>query len=447
MSGHDSTVDAGTSTSVAAAPGAAAATSSVVAAVGRFRWVICALLFLGVTKNYMDRQVLSVLKTTLQHDLHWSETDYGKLVFVFQMTYAAGMLAVGRLIDKFGTRTSYAVAMFFWSLASMAHSVASSLSSFLVARAALGLGESGVFPASIKAVSEWFPKKERALSTGIFNAGSNVGAILASLLVPWVTLHWGWRWAFLITGALGFAWLALWLLIYRKPEEHSQCSPAELAYIRSDAVEPVGKVKWMTLLPLRQTWTFAVAKFLTDPIWWFYLFWVPDFLERNHGVHLKQLGLPILVIYVIADLGSVAGGWLSSSMIKRGVAVNVARKTAMLICALFIVPIAYAYRVSGLWEAVLLIGFAAGGHQGFSANLFTLASDLFPTRAVGSVVGIGGMAGAVGGMLIAIVVGYVLQWTGSYMIPFFIAASAYLVALAMIQLLSPRLTPAQVGQE
>lgn len=412
---------------------------------GYFRWVICGLLLLGTTKNYMDRWVLSALKTTLQHDLGWSEINYSNLVFAFQAAYALGMLVVGNLIDRFGTRLGYAIIMGFWSLASMAHAVGSSLSSFFLARIALGFGESGVFPASIKAVAEWFPAKERALATGIFNAGTNVGVILAGLSVPWVTLHFGWRWTFVIVGSLGFAWLALWLVLYQKPEDHARCSKAELEYILGDTPQPVEKIKWLSLLPYRQTWAFACGKFLTDPIWWFYLFWVPDFLERQHGVHLAQLGLPILVIYLISDVGSVAGGWFSSFLIQRGVSVNTGRKFAMLACATGIVPIVFACRVSGLWPAVLLIGLAAAGHQGFSANLYTLTSDLFPKRAVASVVGIGGMAGAVGGMLIAKIVGYVLQWTGSYMIPFLIAGSAYLVALAVIHVLTPRMEPAAIS--
>src|SRR6266404_931492 len=413
--------------------------------VGYFRWVICGLLLLGTTKNYMDRWVLSALKTTLQHDLGWNEINYSNVVFAFQAAYAVGMLVVGRFIDRVGTRLGYAIVMIFWSFASMAHAIGTSLSSFFMARIALGFGEAGVFPASIKAVAEWFPAKERALATGIFNAGTNVGVILAGLSVPWITLHFGWRWTFVIVGSLGFAWLALWLLLYRKPENHPRCSKAELEYIQGDTPQPTEKIKWLNLLPYRQTWAYACGKFLTDPIWWFYLFWVPDFLERQHGVHLAQLGLPIVVIYLISDVGSVAGGWFSSSLIQKGVSVNAGRKIAMLVCAIGIVPIVFAYRVSGLWPAVLLVGLAAAGHQGFSANLYTLTSDMFPKRAVASVVGIGGMAGAVGGMLIAKIVGYVLQWTGSYMIPFVIAGSAYLVALAMIQLLSPRLEPAKIN--
>ena len=411
---------------------------------GYFRWVICALLLFGTTKNYMDRQVLGVLKTTLQHDLGWNEIDYSNLVFAFQAAYAVGMLLVGRLIDRLGTRLGYALAMAFWSVASMGHAVASSLTSFVIARSALGFGEAGVFPASIKCVAEWFPKKERALATGIFNAGTNAGAIVTPLVVPWITMYWGWQWAFVITGALGFVWLIFWLLLYRKPEEHSHVCKAELDYIRSDPAESVAKVKWISLFPHRQTWAFVTGKFMIDPIWWFYLFWIPDFLQRRHGLSLMKIGVPIMVIYVISDVGSVAGGWLSSWLIKRGKSVNAARKITMLLCAFSVVPIVFAYRTESMWEAVLLIGLAAAGHQGFSANLFTLSSDLFPAKAVGSVVGIGGMAGAIGGMLIAKIVGYVLQWTGSYMVPFFIAGFAYLAAVAAIQVLSPKLEPARI---
>jgi len=415
--------------------------------VGHFRWVICALLLFGTTKNYMDRQVLGVLKTTLQHDFGWNEIDYSNLVFAFQAAYALGMVVVGRLIDRLGTRLGYALAMVFWSLASMAHAFAGSLGGFAIARASLGFGEAGIFPASIKTVAEWFPTKERALATGIFNAGTNIGAIATPFLVPWITVHWGWRWAFILTGALGFVWLLFWLWLYRKPEEHPRLSKAELDYIRSDPSEPTGKIKWVSLLSYRQTWTFMLGKFMTDPIWWFYLFWVPDFLQRQHGLKLLQIGAPIMVIYLIADVGSVAGGWLSSSLIHRGRSVNFSRKTALLICAVAVIPIAFAYRIESTWGAVLLVGLAAAAHQGFSANLYTLTSDMFPSRAVGSIVGIGGMAGAIGGMLIAKIVGYALQWTGSYMIPFLMAASAYLLAVAVIQILSPRLEPALISAD
>jgi ACS family hexuronate transporter-like MFS transporter len=413
---------------------------------GRFRWVICGLLFFGVTKNYMDRQVLGVLKGPLQHEFGWNDIDYGNLVFAFQAAYAMGMIFAGRLIDRLGTRTGYAIAMVFWSIASMAHAIANSLVTFGIARAALGFGEAGVFPASIKCIAEWFPKKERALATGIFNAGTNIGAIITPLVIPWIAVHLGWRWAFLFTGALGFAWLVVWLLLYRKPQEHSYCTSSEREYIQSDSESRSGKIQWAQLLPHKQTWAFATAKFMTDPIWWFYLFWIPDYLQREHGLRLTQIGLPILVIYVISDLGSIGGGWFSSRLIRRGVSVNVARKWAMFFCALCVLPMAAVYRLSGLWPATLLIGLAAAGHQGFSANLFTLPSDLFPSRAVASVVGIGGMAGAIGGMLIAEIVGHVLQWTGSYIVPFFMAASAYLLALLFIHLLSPQLIAARIGE-
>jgi MFS transporter, ACS family, hexuronate transporter len=412
---------------------------------GHFRWVICALLLFGTTKNYMDRNVLGVLNVTLQHQFGWSQVDYSNLVVAFQAAYAVGMLIVGRLIDRLGTRVGYALAMTFWSLASMGTALAGSLTGFAISRFALGFGESAVFPASIKAVAEWFPKKERALATGIFNAGTNVGAILAPLVVPWIDLRWGWRAAFVGVGGIGFIWLALWLAIYRKPEDEPRVSQAELEYIRSDPQEPSGRIKWARLLPLRQTWAFVAGKFLIDPVWWFYLFWIPEFLQTKHGLSLKGIGLPIVAIYLISDVGSVAGGWISSFLIRRGRTINAARKIAMLICAIGVVPVVFAYRVESTWSAVILIGIAAACHQGFSCNLFTLTSDMFPTQAVGSVVGIGGMAGAIGGLLIATVVGHVLQWTGSYMVPFLIAGSAYLVALGMIQILSPTLEPAQIN--
>jgi MFS transporter, ACS family, aldohexuronate transporter len=412
--------------------------------IGYFRWVICGLLLLGTTKNYMDRQVLGVLKVTLQHDFRWNEVDYAKLVEAFQLAYAVGMVAMGWVVDRLGTRLGYALAMVFWSLASMGTALANSWGGFAISRLALGLGEPAVFPASIKAVAEWFPKKERALATGIFNAGTNVGAIITPLIVPWIVVHWGWRSAFVGIGAIGFVWLAIWLLVYGKPEEHARVSKAELGYIRSDPQEPQGKTKWVRLVPLRQTWAFAMGKLLTDPIWWFYLFWVPGFLQEKHGLALTGIGIPIMVIYVISDVGSVAGGWMSSFLIKRGRSVNAARKIAMLLCAVGVVPVVFAYRVESTWAAVALIGLAAACHQGFSANLYTLTSDMFPARAVGSVVGMGGMAGALGGLFIATVVGHVLQWTGSYMIPFVMAASAYLVALGAIHALAPRLEPVKI---
>jgi ACS family hexuronate transporter-like MFS transporter len=423
------------------------ALSATGAVIGRYRWVICALLLFGTTKNYMDRQVMGVLKTTLQHDRGWSEIDYGNLVFAFQTFYAIGMLFVGRLVDRIGTRKAYSIAMVFWSLASMGHAIARSFTSFLVARSALGLGESALFPASLKAVAEWFPKKERAFATGIFNAGTNIGAIITPLIVPWITIHLGWRWAFVFIGALGFVWLGFWLALYRKPEEHPRCSAAELQYITAGREESTSRIPWVRLLPLRQTWAFIVGKFLIDPVWWFYLFWTPDFLQRRYGLPLSRIGVPIMVIYLISDAGSIGGGWLSSWMIRRGSTINTGRKIAMLACAILVTPVIFADRTSGMWGAVLLIGLAAAAHQGFSANLYTLPSDTFPNYAVGSVVGIGGMAGAVGGMLMAKAVGSTLQSTGSYRIPLLVAGMAYLIALGLIQLLVPKLAPANLRSE
>jgi MFS transporter, ACS family, hexuronate transporter len=309
----------------------------------------------------------------------------------------------------------------------------------------LGLGESAVFPASMKAVAEWFPKKERALATGIFNAGSNLGAIATPLIVPWVAVHWGWRVAFFLLGGVGFVWLALWLAVYRRPQEHRSCSLAELQYISSDPVAPQMRASWFKLLAHRQTWAFVLAKFITDPVWWFYLFWIPDFLQREHGLALLNIGMPIFVIYLISDAGSVAGGWLSSFFIRTGRSVNASRKFAMLACGLCVVPIIFVPKVASMWIAVVVIGVAAAGHQGFSCNLLTLPSDMFAGNVVASVVGIGGMAGAIGGMLIAKLVSYFLQQTHSYVVPFFIAGSAYLIGLAILHAIVPELEPVKLA--
>ena len=326
----------------------------------------------------------------------------------------------------------------------MAHALARSAFGFGFARFFLGLGEAGNFPAAIKTVAEWFPKKERALATGIFNSGTNIGALVTPLVVPWITFTWGWQAAFIATGALGFLWLIAWLLLYRSPEEHPALSSSELRYIQSDPPDRSVKIPWLRLLPHRQTWAFSLGKFLTDPIWWVYLFWLPDFLHKRHGLGLKDFGLPLVIVYVMADVGSIGGGWISSSLIKRGWTINAGRKLAMLICALAVVPIVFAAQTSNVWIAVVLIGLAAAAHQGWSCNLFTTTSDMFPRDAVGSVVGIGGMAGAIGGMMIARLVGEILERTGSYVSIFIIAASAYLVALLIIHLLSPRLEPAKL---
>ena len=424
------------------------ATTGSLASVGKkirhLRWYICALLFFAATINYLDRQVIGILKPTLQNEFGWTEIDYSNIVFWFQTAYAAGLLLVGRVMDWMGTRKGFSWAVIFWSLAAMAHALARSVFGFSVARFALGLGEAGNFPASIKTVAEWFPKKERALATGIFNAGTNVGVLVAAAMVPPITLAFGWKWAFIVTGLVGFLWLFFWWAIYRHPDEHPHLTAEEKAHIQSDPPDPDVRIPWASLLQHRQTWAFAIGKFMTDPIWWVYLFWLPDFLKRNHDIDLKSVGIPLIIVYLLADVGSVAGGWLSSTLINHGWSINRARKTAMFICAISVTPIVFAAKASNVWVAVLLVGLAAAAHQGWSANIFTTASDMFPRRAIGSVVGIGGMAGAVGGMLISKVVGYVLEWTGSYVTVFIIAASTYLLALLVIHLLVPKLEEARV---
>lgn len=411
---------------------------------GHYRWTICALLFFATTINYIDRQVLGILAPDLQQSIGWNEIEYGYIVTSFQAAYALGMLVVGRLMDRFGSRLGYTIAIVCWSVAAMGHGLARTALGFGIARFTLGLGEAGNFPVAIKTVAEWFPKRERALATGIFNSGTNVGAIVAPIVVPWIALRYGWQWAFILTGAIGFLWVAFWLKTYEAPRRHPRLSPAELSYIESDQEPERAAIPWRTLLPHRQTWAFAIGKFLTDPIWWFYLYWMPKFLHDVHGLTLSTVGLPLVVIYLVADAGSIGGGWLSSTLIARGWTVNRARKTAMAVCALAVTPIVFASRVSDLWSAVALVALAAAAHQGWSANLFTFASDTFPRRAVASVVGIGGMAGAVGGMLIATITGYILQFTGSYLAVFIVAGSAYLVALGIVQLLVPTLEPAKV---
>jgi ACS family hexuronate transporter-like MFS transporter len=400
------------------------------------RWIICGLLFFAATVNYADRQVIGILKPTLQSQLHWSETDYGHIIAAFQLAYALGYLLVGRLMDRIGSYRGFSLAVVFWSLAEMAHAFARSVFGFGIARSALGLGEGGSFPASMKTVADWFPENERALATGIFNAGTDIGAVVAPLTVPWITLRYGWRWAFLATGAVGFVWVVLWLVVYRSAEK--SVTPGDSAHVSATPPRPVPSTSWATLLTRRQVWAIAIGKFLTDPIWFIYLFWIPDFLNKTRGLGLLTIGLPLVVIYLGADIGSVGGGWLSGALIRRGWPVIRARKTAMFVCACGVLPILFAVRASSLWMAVGLVCLAAGCHQGWSANIYTLVSDMFPRHEVGSVVGIAGMAGAGGSMLIAEVVGYILQTTGSYYSIFAIASATYLVALGVMQLILGR---------
>src|SRR5882672_9151609 len=398
-----------------------------------YRWTICALLFAVTTINYMDRQVLSILAPTLQRELSWSESQYAAVVYSFTFVYAFGFLSAGRWLDRVGVRRGFATAVVVWSLAAIGHALARTTAAFSVARAFLGLGESANFPGAIKSVGEWFPKEERALATGIFNAGTNTGAILTPLIVPLIALNWGWRWAFVVTGSLGFLWLFLWLALYRSPSAHPPIGPSAPA------------VPWLHLLRVRQTWAIVAGKFLADPVWWFYLYWLPKFLDRTYGIKLAQVALPLITVYVIADVGSIGGGWLSSGLLKRGWTANRARKTAMLLMALAIVPTALAPRAGSLWGAVLIVSVAAAAHQGWSANVYTLASDMFPPSAVASVSGIGGFAGAIGGALFQLLTGLILDATGgNYASIFAVCGFAYVTAWTIIHRLAPRLEPVRL---
>lgn len=423
---------------------------SLQARIGNYRWTICALIFFATTVNYLDRQVIGILKPLLKTDLGIGEAEYGYIVTAFQLAYAVGMILAGRIIDKIGTKIGYALSLIFWSIAAMAHALARGPVGFGIARAFLGISEAGNFPAAIKTVAEWFPKKERALATGIFNSGTNIGAILAPIVVPWLAAKWGWQMAFIATGAIGFIWLIFWFIFYEVPEKQKRLSPAELTYIKSDQEsEDKTSIPWLTLLKYRQTWAFVVGKFLTDPIWWFYLFWIPGWLHDVRGLDIKSFGLPLVVIYTATTVGSIFGGWLSSFMISRGVAVYKSRRRAMLLFALLVIPIVFT-QTKGitLWSAIALISLAAACHQAWSANIFTTVSDMFPRNAVASVTGIGGMAGAVGGMLVAILAGNILEFwekqgsiqTG-YLTLFIIAGTAYLIAWILFNLIAKNMEP------
>ncbi len=414
------------------------------ARVGHYRWIIVALLFAATVINYIDRQMLGVLKPTLSEDLGWSEVDFANIVFWFQTAYAIGYIGFGRIVDLIGARMGYAIAFVIWTIAHIAHGGVHSVTQFAMVRFGLGIGEAGNFPAGIKAVTEWFPAKERAFAIGLFNAGANIGAIVTPLVVPLLTVAYGWRAAFVITGIATFVWLFFWLAMYRRPHEHKRVTPAELAYIQQDPVDPVTPLPWRRVATMRETWAYALGKFCIDPIWWFFLFWLPGFLATRYELNILQFGPPLVAIYLISDIGSVAGGWASSRMIKAGRTVNFARKMTMLACAVAVTPIFFAQYYDDLWVAVLVIGIATAAHQAFSANLYTLPSDLFPRSAVGSVIGIGGTVGAVGGMIFSLYTGQVLERIGSYTPIFIVAGSAYFVALAIVHLLTPRLERARV---
>ena len=425
--------------------------------VGKYRWTICSLLFFATTINYLDRSVISLLKNDLEVRFNWTESDYSDIVIAFQLSYAIGMLIAGRFIDKVGTKIGYAVALAVWSFASMGHALVKSTIGFLIARSALGISEAGNFPAAIKTTAEWFPKKERALSTGIFNSGSNLGAIIAPLTVPFIAVAWGWQWAFILTGMVGFIWLILWFIFYEVPAKQKRLSVAEYEYIHSDKDETAeqeiagAKVSWGKLLSYKQTWAFAVGKFLTDPVWWFYLFWLPDFLESQYNLTITEIAVPVAVVYMLSTIGSVGGGWLPLNLIRSGWPVFRARKISMLIFAFLVVPILFA-QVAGsinMWLAVFIIGLAAAAHQAWSANIFTTVSDMFPKSATASVTGIGGMFGGLGGILLSLLVQKNMfvhyrsidKIETAYYIMFGICAGAYLLAWIIMQLLVPKMKP------
>lgn len=414
-------------------------------AIGRFRWRVCALVFFANTINYVDRQVLGLLAPTLEQTFGWSEVQYGYIVTAFQALFALGYLGFGWFVDRYGTRLGYAVAITVWSLAAIGHGWARNVAQFGLARAFLGLGEGGNTPAAIKTFAEYFPKKERALVTGLFNGGASLGAVLAPIVVPMIALNWGWQAAFIGTGALGFVWLVAWLWFYESPEKQPRLTEAERRYIESDRDEaPAARVPWGRLLRYRATWAFVLVKFLTDPIFWFYLYWLPKFLNRQHGLDVTGSILPLMTIYGIMAVGSTFGGYVSSALLSRGYGLDRSRKGVMLGAALLILPILLAAVTKNLWLAIGLIGLATAAHQTWSAVLFTTVSDQFPKPAVASVVGIGGTAGAIGGMLIATATGFLLESTGSYLPIFALAATIYLVALGLFHLLVPTLKQLKV---
>ena len=427
--------------------------------IGKYRWTICALVFFATTINYIDRSVISFLKSTFTTTLNWNDADYANVELAFKISYAVGLLLAGRFIDKIGTKLGYALALIVWSLAAVGHAFVRTVSGFIVARSVLGLSEAGNFPAAIKTVAEWFPKKERAFATGIFNSGANIGAITAPLTVPFIVNAWGWQWAFIITGAFGFFWLIFWFIYYEVPQKQKRLSRPEYDYIHSDVDEKgdteltSSKLSWGKLLSYRQTWAFAIGKFLTDPVWWFYLFWLPDFLESQYGLKITGVALPVALAYTMSTAGSIGGGWLPLNMIRKGWPVFKARKTSMLIYAFLVVPIFFAQILGAvnMWLAVIIIGIAAAAHQAWSANIFTTVSDMFPKNSTASVTGIGGMFGALGGILLTAFVQKKLfvhyraidQIETAYYIMFAICASAYLVAWIIMHFLVPRMKRVQ----
>ena len=410
---------------------------------GRIRYTILGLLFFATTINYIDRQVIGILKPYIETDLGWSEFDYGLIVTAFQVAYAAGLLITGVILDRFGTRLGYAIALAVWSIAGMLHSAARSAISFAVARFFLGLGESANFPAAIKTVAEWFPQNERAHATGWFNSGSTIGAIVAPVIVTGITVTMGWQWAFIITGALGFIWIICWLIYYFPPSKHPRLSVDERDHILHDTggIDRIDTVKWTDLFRYRQTYALCSTRFISDWVWWFFLFWTPDFLHKMHGINIREAILPLIVIYGVASFGGIGGGWISSYLINKGKSVDYARKKAILISALVVLPIMIVPQVKSLWLTVALIAVGCAGHCGWAANMFTLISDIYPKKAVGSMTGLAGFTAAAGGALSASFVGYILDKTGSYFLIFALASTVYIMNWLIIKIFIPEIKP------
>jgi MFS transporter, ACS family, hexuronate transporter len=414
--------------------------------IGNVRWTVCAMLLAATSINYVDRQVLSILAPVLQRTIGWSDLQYGYIVGGFQLAYGLGLLLAGRLTDRIGTRFGYAIIMAVWSLSAMSHALARNVFGFAAARFFLGLGEGGNFPAAVKTTAEWFPRRERALATGIFNAGTSVGPVLAPAVVPWVAARFGWRAAFLMTGIFSITWIVVWLTFYRSPARYPRLGAAERVYIESDREKPIAAVPWIHLLGYRQTWAFAAGKFLTDPVWWFLLFWLPLFLAHRFQLSILELTTPLIAAYLLSTAGSVAGGWIPGLLNRRGTAMNRARRNTMLLCACLATPIFFASRTSSEWASIILISIAVAAHQGWSANLYTTVSDMFPRAAVGSVVGIGATLGCVSGVLFSLGAGWILHITHSYSLLFALSSSAYLLALATMQWLAPGFKPVSVAE-
>lgn len=415
----------------------------------KYRYRILAMLVYATTINYFDRSIIGVMAPTLEKMFDWSNNDYANIMIAFKVAYAIGMLTMGGIIDRMGTKKGYTLAISIWSIFGMLHAAvrpAFSVIGFAAARFGLGFGESGHFPAAQKTVAEWFPKNERAFATGLFNAATSIGAIAAPFAVGWIVDEYtgqNWQIPFLFTGVLSFIWIVLWHRVYKKPEDHPKVNKEELDYINSDnSKESNEKIKWSKVLPKRQTWAFATAK-ITDAVWWFYLFWGAKFLADTFDVNIKNIGIPFLIMYLLADGGSIFGGWLSGAFMRKGWTVNKARKMTLLMCAIIILPVSYVAITESKWLAVVLIGIGAAGHQAWSANIFTLVSDVFPKKAVASVTGIGGMIGAVAGIIGDKLLGKVLDSAGNtgYFWAFMIAGFAYLIILGLVHLLMPKMTP------